>query len=221
MSATNCKCGSQLVTVEERYGGVCNCCRYLDAGKLDPITAAVMPLKTEAMERAKKVAQDFISQTMMDLEVHGWDLNKVAPYPASTLRRPAYMKAKRTRAIYESLTTRVAMADDKPWYNPSRDPNIRAKDEAKCAQFISEAEADAGVQYMAFIGKLQSKVGPDVVEATLQGSHVWGYSTLTVKIIQEIDGAFSHRTERWRTHQIVNISKLGKVFNQWPTRKVK
>jgi hypothetical protein len=26
--------------------------------------------------------------------------------------------------------------------------------------------------------------------------------------------------ERWKTQQIVNVSRLGKLFNQWPTRQL-
>ena len=28
-------------------------------------------------------------------------------------------------------------------------------------------------------------------------------------------------THQWRTEMIINVSKLGALFNQWPTRKLK
>ena len=53
-----------------------------------------------------------------------------------------------------------------------------------------------------------------VVEAILTGEHVWGHSILTVC---HADGT----THQWRTEMIINVSKLGALFNQWPTRKLK
>lgn len=178
-----------------------------------PIAKAVMPLKAEAVKRAAKYAQDIITQAMMDLEVHGWDLNKVAPYPESTMRRATYMKAKRTRGMYEAFSKRVAQEGEKPWYNSSREPNIRTADPEGQAKFIKDAEADAAVQYDAFVMKLVEKVG-ECYGAQLEGSHVWGHSILTV-------WKHNQPAERWKTQTILNVSVLGKVFNQWPTRKVK
>jgi hypothetical protein len=69
------------------------------------------------------------------------------------------------------------------------------------------------MQYTAFIQKLEGKVGAHTA-AALDGSHVWGFSILTVT---KADGT----VEKWKTEQIINVSVLGKVFNQWPSRKVK
>ena len=80
------------------------------------------------------------------------------------------------------------------------------------AKFVDDTMRDAAAQYDAFIAKLIRKIG-DFDSATLTGSHVWGYSILTVT-----KGA---ATERWGTRQIVNQSVLGKLFNQWPSRKIK
>ena len=43
---------------------------------------------------------------------------------------------------------------------------------------------------------------------------MWGYSVLTVT---KEDGS----VERWKTQQIMNISVLGLLFAQWPSRKMK
>jgi len=94
-----------------------------------------------------------------------------------------------------------------------RDPEPRARSQEGIDKFLDDAAAMASAQYDEFICKLIRKVGP-CTAATLQGSHVWGYSTLTCSLV---DGT----TQAWRTQQIVNVSKLGKVFNQWPSRQVK
>lgn len=80
-------------------------------------------------------------------------------------------------------------------------------------KFIQAAKADAAAQYEAFVAKLQQKIG-EVKNATLKGNHVWSYSILTV---EKPDGTVEH----WKTQMIINVSKLGKMFNQFPTRKVK
>lgn len=180
-----------------------------------PIACAVMPVKAEAVERAKKVAQDTITQVLVELEAHGWDLNKAAPQPAATMRRADYQRAKSTRSLYESLTKPAPGTDTLPWYRPGA-PMIRVRNEKSEAGFVKLAGEEAAVQYDAFVLKLVAKADPkgECYGAKLDGSHVWGYSTLTV-------WRHNESAERWRTHTIVNVSKLGKVFNQWPTRKVK
>lgn len=61
--------------------------------------------------------------------------------------------------------------------------------------------------------KLEMKIGEHLT-ATLEGNHVWGDSFITV---EKANG----ENERWRTHTILNVSKLGLYFNQFPTRKIK
>lgn len=61
------------------------------------------------------------------------------------------------------------------------------------------------------MAKLIGKIGP-VTSATIKGNHVWGHSVLTITNPDAV-------VEHWKTRQIVNVSKLGKLFNQWPTRK--
>jgi hypothetical protein len=83
----------------------------------------------------------------------------------------------------------------------------------KGEKFVQEARENAAFQYEAYVAKLNKKIGP-AKSASLTGNHVWGYSFLTV--VTE-----SGETQIWKTQMIVNVSKLGKLFNQFPTRKVK
>ena len=82
----------------------------------------------------------------------------------------------------------------------------------KVAKFIVDAQNEAARQYDLFVAKLVLKIGK-AESATLEGNHVWDHSTLTV--------VKAGNTERWNTKQIWNVSKLGKDFPQWPTRKLK
>ena len=81
-------------------------------------------------------------------------------------------------------------------------------------KFAASARETAAAEYDAFVAKLEAKIGDDVAAAELAGNHVWNHSTLT---ITRTDGS----VERWRTSMIINVSKLGKLFNQFPTRKAK
>jgi len=76
----------------------------------------------------------------------------------------------------------------------------------KIEKFINDSRKDASEQYDASVAKLVKKIGP-VTDATLDGDHVWNYSILTV-------AKENGQIERWKTQMIINVSKLGKLFNQ-------
>lgn len=80
-------------------------------------------------------------------------------------------------------------------------------------RFIEMCADMAASQYDQYIYKLNEKVGPHKA-ASLEGNHVWGDSYLTVETeTGEIDV--------WHTQMILNHSKHGLAFNQFPTRKIK
>jgi hypothetical protein len=114
------------------------------------------------------------------------------------------MKAK--HSLYHSLTQSVSYS---PIYGAS---SVVKSDPERQRLFIKEARRNAAHQYESFICKLEDKIGSHSA-ATLDGSHVWGYSILTVTTPEGV--------QRWKTQTIINMSKLDKLFNQYPTRKVK
>jgi len=83
-------------------------------------------------------------------------------------------------------------------------------------RFVERAQAQAAVEYDAFVCKLVNKVGA-VVDAELIGDHVWSYSVLRVTKREGVETF----VERWKTQQIWNVSVLGNHFPQWPTRLMK
>ena len=128
----------------------------------------------------------------------------LAPRPA--YNDPSYKEKSARRTLLNSLT--VSLKGDLR-YN---EPDFRAMDDKRISYFIDQAKLDAAAQYDAFVAKLCKKIG-QVAAAELDGNHVWNYSILTVETgIGE---------EKYKTQMIVNVSKHGKLFNQWPTRKVK
>lgn len=171
-----------------------------------PVEAAIAPLREEAKTRAQKDAIDLIDRLLKVLEENGWDLKVVAPRPNGGMSRDRYMKMNNTYSLYSAITTY-----DKPVLRMN-EPEIRRQDDYNEAYFVNNAIDTAIDQYDAFVAKMVKKIG-DCDSATLDGSHVWGWSILTVKKGDTV--------ERWKTQQIVNVSKLGLLFNQWPSRKMK
>ena len=160
---------------------------------MNHIENAVAHLKAEAIARAEKYATEFAAKVQAEIAVAG-SVSACAPAPK------AWTVPTETTAKYRAAQQKRAL------YISLNGP--------KCAErFIEAAKENAAAQYDAFVAKLNAKIGP-VTSAVLDGNHVWGYSNLTV--VTE-----AGETQVWRTQTIINISKLGKVFNQYPTRRVK
>ena len=178
----------------------------------NPIEAAVMPLKADAVARARKDAHDLIARRLKALEEAGWDLEKAAPYPNGRIHgNREYKTMMRWRDALEAVSRDAETRDPYRSRRPG-EPHIVEPAPAKMDRFVETAEKMAADQYDLFVMKLIGKVGAcDAAE--LSGSHVWGYSILTV--------TKGDAVERWKTQQIVNCSVHGLLFNQWPTRKVK
>lgn len=170
-----------------------------------PVEAAVLPIKVDAIERAEQEARRIIERYTELLAENGMDAEKVAPYPRNAYSNRYHVERGRYYLVC-SLTKSIQST------HRINEPRIVQMDPAGCERFVAQSRQAAAEQYDAFVAKLIKKIG-DCDAADLTGNHVWGYSVLTVTKGEAI--------ERWKTQQIVNVSKLGKLFNQWPTRKVK
>jgi hypothetical protein len=175
------------------------------------IEAAVLPLKSAAIERAAQDTRVMIGNYLTKIIENGNDL-KVAFPRGNSLRdsRNDYLAKQRRHSFASAVTTRDL---SKPYSYRMDEPYFVVASAEKIERMVTEAQEMAAQQYDLFVAKLVRKVG-EVVSATLSGNHVWGHSILT---ITKADGS----VERWKTQQIVNQSVLGTLFNQWPTRKVK
>lgn len=177
---------------------------------MNPIETAVAPLRTDAIARAEKDATDLVTKMLAELAAADWNLDTVAPRPRTDIRREDYKRMMRNRERYATITVTDLRGK---FSSRMGDPSFVKADASRSAAFIERCKFAAGIQYDAFVTKLTGKVG-EVLTAELAGNHIWGRSTLTVT---KANGT----TERWLTQQIVNVSVLGLLFNQWPTRKVK
>jgi hypothetical protein len=178
----------------------------------NPIAAAIEPQKTECVDRAEQAFINYVENTIKPLLAeHGYDINKAAPRPNGMRdSRASYVFKQNFRAQIQSITE---SANSNEWgYRKHGDPELVRISEERYARVREQVRKDAGASFDAYVAKLTAKVGEGVSSASVVG-HLWDYSILTV----EKNGS----TEQWRTQQILNVSCLGKVFNQWPTRKMK
>ena len=77
--------------------------------------------------------------------------------------------------------------------------------------YIKEAGLAAHADYMAWVHKMIQKIGKPVVNAEMTGNPWIGS---TIKVTTE-DG----EEQIWTTKMIINQSKYGNLFNQFPSRK--
>lgn len=85
-------------------------------------------------------------------------------------------------------------------------------DKMPTSEYVRQQRQGAADSYDAWVYKLVQKIGKPVTDADVSGDP-WHNSRITVKCR---DG----EVQTWVTRMILNTSKLGKVFNQFPTRRV-
>lgn len=176
-----------------------------DIAALHPVARALQPAREQAALAARNAAANVVTAVRADLKAHGWNAATAAPLPTGHYGSPQYVAAATKRNLYARLTEKVTS----DW----RDTTVRMHG-VKIGKFMEARERDALASYDAFIVKLTRKIGPDVATVTIDGSHVWDYSILTATFA---DG----RVERWHTQQIINQTKYGEPYLQWPSRKLK
>lgn len=171
-----------------------------------PLYYALIAQIDEFKTQAAKEAATQYTIAMDRLGDANWDLNIAVPFPKGTDEN--YKEMKMLRSWYESLTNR---ANPQPSYKPC-DPNIRIASDSAKMRLIDNAVKDAELDYLDYITKLENKIGVTVNTATLVGN-LWSGSILTVDT--------SEGTQRWNTKIIINQSKYGRLFNQFPSRRLK
>lgn len=142
-----------------------------DRATQSPVAAAVMPLMQSAQHRAAHEARAYINRLMDELEAAGMDA-QAFPYPSGS-DRDYFNKLNRHKHVQQFTESAVKGCR----HHRAPDPRVPSADGQQ--RFVSQAVEAAKEQYLAFVAKLESKAG-EVVSATLEGEHVWGYSTLTV-----------------------------------------
>lgn len=172
---------------------------------MNKIELAVLPLKQSAIDRSLELMKSKIDSIYAELEASNWDANLVAPYPKNW--QSDYKAAKAKYDFVRMVTT---------WVTPTHrhnEPDLHKPSQEKIDRVLQITAENAAAMYEAYVSKLNKKIG-EVDSAILVGANnIWSYSVLEITKGDTI--------ERWKTQCIVNVSVLGKLFNQWPTRLMK
>jgi uncharacterized protein YoxC len=162
--------------------------------------------RKEYINGAVEYKEDHIKAALNTLKKNDWNIDNLLD---SRMPRSYNMDIQR---YYESFTESVNPQSSYSRLQP-KEPNIRVEDKKAIKSMLKETAQAAQLNYDSFIAKIVGKVGEPVVDAELKGN-IWTGCTLTVETKEG-------ETQVWDTKIIVNISKLGKVFNQFPTRRKK
>jgi hypothetical protein len=168
----------------------------------DVVYQAVLPLKKAAQDRAEQSLRKVFANATSLLKKAEFNVLTVAPEPTAKYGTEEYDIAVQRRAFFASFTTPVSKGSNTVEINLER---IEEK--------VAIEREMAGLSFDAFVAKLNKKINDTTVTATLSGSP-WTGSTLVVETKNK-------GTQVWYTKIIVNVSKLGLVFNQFPTRLAK
>ena len=212
---------SERVTTDQLRQGCILQGVYLQASKDHPMLGGthwmvreqVAPLRQDAVTKAKQRATEDVEGLRKELEENDYDQLKVAPLGDGTESGRVH---ERLAQRYYQVNRLVIRDESKPRSILPDAPQYVKVCPTKVQKYIEQAGKDAALQYDAFVDKLSDKVTSKgiVTKVELRGNHVWNYSYL---IVDYAGGAQLY----WKTQMIINTSKLGKVFNQFPTRRVK
>lgn len=167
------------------------------------IAQAVAPYKAQSQTAARARAEKMILEFVELAEANDWDLQKFAPFPHSQMSKKAYVEARKFYTFARHITTLTTTN------HQYRAPEPCVLNQHGVDKFFETVESEAGQAFDDFVLKLETKVG-EYDSAIIDHGSVWFDSTLEV--------TKGDKKERWNTKCIINVSCLGKLFNQWPTR---
>lgn len=173
------------------------------------IANAVEPLKQKSVDAAVERTINFHKFIIEKLTQHGFDIDAAFPRPSTKMSRSEYQAKYDLRAAADSI-----IDYEKSTYRLNETRIVKVNPE-KIIYEIEQATLNAQASFDAYVTKLNIKVGTGIVDAQMGYVRgIWSDSNLTV---YKNDGS----KEVWNTKCITNRSKLGKWFNQFPTRKLK
>lgn len=173
------------------------------------VALAVAPLKKASVDAAIDRTVASQKAIIQKLTENNFDINLAFPRPKSTMSRAQYLMTADKRAEVELLVD-----FEKSTYRLNETQIVKVNAD-KIAYQIEEAIRDAEAAFDLYVTKLSIKVGHGIDTAELGFVNgLWSNSNL---IVTKTDGS----KEVWNTKCITNRSKLGKWFNQFPTRQLK
>lgn len=181
---------------------------------LQLVERALAPTETALYTEFKVQMVRHYEGMLEKLRASDMDAEKAFPFPCSLMSRERYMCAKQAYDYCRSMTT---SANKLPWRSRN-DPDIRQEKLSALSEIDDTARLQAKASLAAYTNKLAKKIhetGLLAEEIEYRGGlDPWGWSHVVVN-------PNSPFQQVWKTKMIVNISCLGKLFNQWPTTLVK
>lgn len=176
---------------------------------LELLKAALAPTEEILRNEYARQLTAQMDKVLTELAEDGWDACKRYDYPSSSMSRVAYVAQVARYNLCNALTKGA---------KPSRgmhEPNIRVVKEGNFERIAKQAAEMARAALEGFAHKLAGKIDATGIVATevkySGGLNPWGFNHVYVNGNEQV----------WRTKMIINVSCLGKLFNQWPTRLVK
>jgi len=160
------------------------------------------------IERAKEMKKETIDYLAGKLKAVDWDLDKLFEQPDYRKHgRHQHRELANNRGNYLQLFDVESQAG-----SYDRDPNKHTKlkrSPKKEKIAIQQAAEGAKASYLEWVEKMIDKIGKPVVKAKTSGNP-WTGSILEV---ETDDG----EKQMWHTKMILNFSKYGTMFNQFPS----
>lgn len=184
----------------------------------DKLKESTTEQRAAYVARAEEIFMANLVHMRAKLAAVGMDLYKVAPGGDSwNMGKKEYRMAEALHKRYRASFVNAPELEKpgygyneysrgkKPWLvieKPDAEPKVRA-----------EARSQANACFDSFLSKMAVKIAqPEIVSATLSGT-IWDGCTVRITCM---DGS----AQVWTTKCILNQSVYGKLFNQWPTRRV-
>lgn len=175
------------------------------------LSKELAPYLVEMKKRYRAGGQQLIDNVTKRLKENDWDLQKVAPSPRTLFDRKAYMESRRFRETIGKFTS-LDRNKNRISRSPS-DPEYVIIDSGKVSRYLDYMEKEAEASFDAYIAKLAGKIGQEIKSAEVRGN-LWQGSNLRIVTMADEE-------QIWNTKIIINRSKLGLLFNQYPTRRAK
>ncbi len=149
------------------------------------------------------------------LSASGCDLNKVHPFPnKKELSKKDY--AEKLEDYNWSHAVTQGHRDLSDVYGSSTCYRQIKKDAFEAARKEAIQAADFSID--SYILKMAGKIGPGDYKVVYTGD-LWNGSQIEVRA-EDVNVGIYRVVQNWYTRCIINVSCLGTVFNQWPTRRV-
>lgn len=184
------------------------------------VEQAIEQIRLETVNYVVNSAKNYVDRVIELLRNADWDLDVAYPYPKSYGPNAVY-----DRKVYKTMLDKRNFAHSLTVTDKVRTPAYRRTDDHLFVEFNQElvnhylegVRKMADQQFVDFTYKLTQKISLDNVSSiVLDDLFKWPWEQSILHVIRN-DGT----KEKWKTQIIVKTSCLGKVFNQWPTRKVK